>query len=217
MLTDQLYKEVYQFNDMPRAENLCNEIITYLLDLPRNGYMPSDVGARADLARMLWYDTADALDRSSHSLPTAEEKRSMIYNALVPTPTEEQAPHGYRLFMQPRIGETQTEQKTELRIFMGETYPVSDYRAKQAIEFQILCGMSLDTMAGGISRSYYMQLCLIRALNGVDIGGGSNTIHFNREFYHFSGSEYFNDGRFNVGYYLRMATEFNTSGEDTIR
>ena len=213
MIYDPIYEQTYAFNDFPRAENLTNEIMTYLLDLPRNGYMPSDEGPRADLARMLWYDSPDALDRSVCPLPTAEQKKTLIYNPKIVTPTTEQAPKGYRLFMQPRIGETQTEQKAELRIFMGETYPVSDYRAMQAIEFQILVGMSMDTMIGGISRSYYMQLCILRALNGVDVGGGSNTIHFNRNYYHFSGSEYFNDGRFNVGYYLRMATEFSVSGE----
>lgn len=213
MFTDPLYEQTYRFNDLPRAENLTNEIITYLLDMPKAGYTPADEGARADIARMLWYDTNDALDRSAHALPTAQEKKTLIYNPKIPTPTEKQAPKGYRIFLQPRIGETQTEQKTELRIFMGETYPVSDFRAMQAIEFQILCGMSLDTMQGGISRSYLMLLSIIRALNGVDIGAGSNTIHFNRDYYHFSGSEYFNDGRFNCGYYLRMATEFSVSGE----
>lgn len=211
MFTDPIYEMTYRFNDLPRAENLCNDIITYLLDLPRADYTPADEGARADIARMLWYDTADALDRSVNPLPTAEQKKSLIYNPKDPTPDIQKRPKGYRLFLQPRIGETQTEQKTELRVFMGETYPTSDYRAIQAIEFQILCGMSLDVMQGGISRSYNMLLSIIRALNGVDIGGGSNTIHFNRNFYHFSGSEYFNDGRFNCGYYLHMATEFSVA------
>lgn len=214
MFTDPIYEKTYRFNDMPNAENLTNEIATYLLDLPKAGYMPQDTGARADLIRMLYYDVPDALDRSAHELPTPQQKKTLIYNPKIPTPTATQAPQGYRIFFQPRIGETQTEQKTELRIFMGETYPVSDYRAIQAIEFQILCGMSLDTMQGGVSRSYLILLDIIRALNGVDIGSGSNTIHFNREYYHFSGSEYFNDGRFNVGYYLRMATEFSVSGEE---
>lgn len=214
MTFDPIYEEVYRFNDLPRAENLCNDIITYLLDLPRSNYTPQDKGARANIARLLWYDTPDALDRDAHDLPTAAQKKSLIYNAKIPTPTDKQAPKGYRIFLQPRIGETQTEQKTELRVFMGETYPVSDFRAMQAIEFQILCGMSLDAMIGNQSRSYLMVINLIRALNGKDIGGGSNTIRFNRDYYHFSGTEYFNDGRFNVGYYIHMATEFSVSGEE---
>lgn len=209
MFYDPIYDKVYNFNDMPNADTLCYDIITYLLDLPKAGYTPPDSGARADIARLLWYDEVDALDRDAHPLPTAAQKKSLIYNAKVPTPTAKQAPKGYRFFLQPRIGETQTEQKSEVRIFPGETYPVSDFTAKQAIEFQILCGMSLDTMQGGISRSYSLILNIIRALNGVDIGGGSNTIHFNRDFYHYCHTEYFNDGRFNVGYYLTMATEFS--------
>ena len=206
---DPTYETVYQFNNMPNADTFCYDILVYLLDFPKPGYMPSDDSVRADIGRLLWYDECDALDRIVHAPLSPVEKKTLIYNPKIPTPTLEQAPKGYRLFQQPRIGETQTEQKTELRVFPGELYPVSDYRALQAIEFQILCGMSLDTMAGGISRSYTLALDIIRALNGVDIGGGSNTIHYNRDFYHYCQMQYFNDGRFNVGYYLTMATEFS--------
>ena len=199
---------------MPKADTLCYDILTYLLDLPREGYTPPDNTPRADIARMLWYDEVDCLDRDEYPLPNLTQKLSMMYNPKIPTPTIEQAPKGYRLFLQPRIGEVQTEQKVEFRIFMGETYPVSDFRAIQAIEFQVLCGMSQDVLAGGISRSNKIVLDTIRALNGVDIGGGVNTIHFNREYYRYCRTEYFNDGKYNVGYYLTMATEFAV-GEPT--
>ena len=214
MFYDPIYDKVYNYNNFPNADSLIYDIIAYLLDLPKKGYEPQDTGARADLIRMLWYDDADCLDRSTHPLPTAKQKKSLIYNPKVPTPTEAQAPKGYRIFLQPRISESQVEQKVELRIFAGETYPTSDFRAVQALEFQILCGMSQDVLQNSISRSYKIVLDLIRALNGVDVGGGTNTIHFNREYYHYCRTQYFNDGRFNVGYYLTMATEFNTGDKE---
>lgn len=206
---DPIYEQIYPYNNMPHAETLCSDILVYLLDLPKPGYTPPDSGCRADIARMLWYDDPHALDRDAHSLPTEKEKKTLIYKANVPTPTLKQAPKGYRLFLQPRIGETQTEQKVELRVFPGETYPINSFTAKQAVEFQILVGMSMDVMDGGISRSYKLVLDIIRALNGVDIGGGVNTMRFDRDFYHYCRTQYFNDGRFNVGYYLTMATEFS--------
>ena len=207
---DPIYEQIYPFNNFPNADTLIHDIIAYLLDLPKKGYEPPDKGARADLIRMLWYDEEDCLDRTKHGLPTVEEKKSLIYNPKIPTPTTAKNPKGYRIFLQPRIGESQTEQKVELRIFAGETYPTSDFRSIQAIEFQILCGMSQDTLLNSVSRSYKIVLDLIRALNGVDVGGGTNTIHFNRDYYHYCRTQYFNDGRFNLGYYLTMATEFNT-------
>lgn len=211
---DPTYKQVYKFNNMPRADSFCYDILLYLMDIPRRGYEPPDDTPRSDIARMIFYDEVDCLDRSEYPLPTKAEKLSMFYKPKIPTPTVAQAPKGYRLFLQPRIGETQTEQKTELRVFPGELYPTSDYRAIQAIEFQILCGMSLDTLNSGVSRSYKLVLDIIRALNGVDIGGGTNTIHFSRDYYHYCRTEYFNDGRFNVGYYLTMATEFEVEREN---
>lgn len=203
-----MYEKVYNFNDFPNADSFIYQIIAYLLDLPRRDYEPSHEGARADLIRMLYYDDIDCLDAQTHPLPSAKEKKSLIYNPKVPTPTEQQAPKGYRIFLQPRIGEVQTEQKVELRVFPGEIQPLSDFRAIQAIEFQVLCGMSQDTLQNSISRSYKIVLDIIRALNGRDIGSGVNTIHFNRNYYRFCRTEYFNDGKFNVGYYLTMATEF---------
>ena len=209
---DPIFKQLYPFNGMPNAENYCYSILTYLLDLPKGNYTPKDEGARADLIRLLWYDTPDALSRTAHSLPTAKEKVSLIYKPDVPNPTAKQAPKGYRLFLQQRVTEAQLDQKAELRIFPSYTDPSSDFSAKQGIQFQILCGMSINPLTGGQSRAYSIALNLLRALNGVDFGGSINVLHFNRIFHRSCGIEPFTDARYNLGYNLFMATEFATEG-----
>ena len=213
---DPIYAKLYPFNNLPNAENYCYSILNYLLDLPKGSYTPTDEGPRADLIRLLWYDTPDALSRTAHSLPTAAEKTSLVYKPDVPNPSAEQAPQGYRLFLQQRISEAQLDQKTELRVFPSYVDPASDFSAKQVIQFQILCGMSINPLAGGQSRAYSIALNLIRALNGVDFGGSINVLHFNRIFHRSCGIEPFSDARYNLGYNLIMATEFATDGGEPV-
>lgn len=211
---DTIYKMLYPFNNLPGAEDYCYKILTYLLDLPREDHVPSDDGPRADLIRLLWYDEPDALSRTTHSLPTADEKLSLIYRPEIPNPSEKQSPQGYRLFLQQRISEAQLDQKTELRIFPSYCDPVDDYHTKQGIQFQILCGMSINPLMGGQQRAYCIALNLIRALNGVDFGGAIGVLHFSRQFYRSCTMEPFSDARYNLGYNLVMAAEFATNKGD---
>lgn len=213
---DPIFKKLYPYNNLPNAEHLCYNILTYLLDLPKEGYSPTDEGARADLARLLWYDTPDALSRTTHALPTPTQKLSMIYNPDVPNPSNTKAPQGYRLFLQQRVIEAQLDQKTELRIFPSYTDPTNDYFTKQGIQFQILCGMSINPLQGGMSRAYNIALCILRALNGVDIGCSTGVIHFSRQYFRSCTIEPFSDARYNLGYNLIMATEFSTSEGDAV-
>lgn len=213
---DPIFKKLFPYNIMPNAESFCYNILTYLLDLPKDDYTPSDEGARADLARLLWYDDPDALNRAKHLPPTPSEKVSMIYKPDIPTPTAVQAPQGYRLYLQQRVSEAQLDQKTELRVFPGYTDPTTDFTTKQGVHFQILCGMSINPLEGGMNRAYCIALCILRALNGVDIGCSTGVLHFSRQFYRSCSIEPFTDARYNLGYNLTMAAEFSASEGDAI-
>ncbi|MHC1722448.1 MAG: hypothetical protein AB9836_04485 [Aminipila sp.] len=205
------YEQVYASNNFSGADDLCYKISNYLLDLPRPGYVPKDEGVRAAWIRYLFYDGPNPLSKRL-TLPTREEKGSLIYNPKEPNPAIETHSKGYRIFQQSRKIEAQEEQNTQFRIFPGDLYPINEFTANQLINFQIVVGMSQESLVGGMNRSYQLALSTLRALNGVSIGGASAMWFRPRNNGVYTGCKMqpFSDGKFNVGIYLTMGVDIAT-------
>lgn len=159
------------------AETIPHKILTYLLDLPdKNGYEPIDDNTRprVRLMKYLWHDGANPL---SKSLPTPQEKKSLLFDGNNPAvDTEEMRkkhPKGYRLYGQQFFGEAQTEARSEIRCFTGRIFSQTPFDARIGLTFIILCNVNQDTTTktDAYSRCYDMEQCIIESLHGVDIAG----------------------------------------------
>lgn len=159
------------------AEELPKKLLLYLLDLPdASGYMPQDNNARprVRLSKYLWYDGARPL---TNSLPTAEEKRSMLFDGEQPVvdsaEMKKKHPKGYRLYAQRFDGQAQTEAQTTIRCFLGRVFAENPYKARIGVTFIITCNVNQETTTrtDAYSRAYDIEQCIIEALHGVNMTG----------------------------------------------
>ena len=171
------YEKVYSANTLYGAQDIPNQLIMYLLDLPdKNGYEPIDDNnrPRVRLIKYIYYDDANPL---ANPLPTPEQKLSLLYDGMNPDiNTEEDKkihPDRYRVYGQQYELQSPTEAKTMLRCFMAREIPRSGIKTVLGINFETIVHYSLEgNMSAGIySRLYAIHQCLVEAFNGINMTG----------------------------------------------
>lgn len=212
------------FNSLKGAENIPNQIIRYLLDLPdANGYEPVDDNSRprVRLIKYIYYDEHNPL---SKPLPTPEQKLSLLYDGMNPDintdEDKENHPKSYRIFGQQYELQSPIEAKTILRCFMAREIARSANKTILGLDFETIVWYSLDSnvKTAVYSRMYAIHQCLVEALNGVNIAG-IGTIAYSKmlhgdagySLYHTEGSALYSDTFFGIDW-----QETTTEDEITI-
>ena len=203
------------------AEKIPYQLLMYLLDLPdQNGYQPVDDNSRprVRLAKYLWYDGANPL---SQTLPTAVEKRSMLFDGNNPViDTDQQKalhPHGYRLYMQQFWEQAQKVAQTTLKCYIGRVIPTNSFSASIGIVFEILVnyGQETTTKTDAYAKAYNIEQCLLESLHGVNIAG-VGVVDFSRYAHGDNGSRAIYDEGRNVGRRIYMSIQWAESEQDPI-
>lgn len=198
------------------AEDIPYKILMYLLDLPdKNGYFPADdnTRARVRLIKYLCYDGANPL---GESLPTPQEKLSLIFDGTDPAINSDEDkknhPLGYRLYPQQYWGQSQLEAKTTVKCYIGRVIPTSAFTATIGLNFEVLCSVNIEgtTKTSAYSRAYDIEQCLIEALHGVNIAG-VGAISFSRASHIENGSRPIADEGSNVGREIRLSIDWAES------
>ena len=195
------YERVMEgYNLLRGIEEIPRKIITYLLDMPLEGYEPPDDNEypRCRLAKYLFHDGADALNQR---LPTPKEKLGLIYDPV--RPDQPPSGKGYRIYPQSYVGQSQTDAQTLLRVSMGRTIARDSFTSELSIVFTILCSVAYEPKAVGMSRSLAMEQAILEALNGVNMMG-VGTFYFDRQQHPDCGSHPIGDRGTNVGRSLIM-------------
>ena len=207
------YRKVADYTTFPDAETLLKKVVDYLLDLPMKGYAPpTDISTpRSRLIRLLYYDTPHPMNEP---LPTPQQKLSVLFDPESPDIPHD-AEKGYRIY--PMIYPIQAESmgRTSLKIFMSYAKPISDFRAEQAICFEVLTNTVYENNQASTSLSRTYQICIeiLRAMNGVNIDGVGG-FYFDRRLHAECGLEPIADRNQNVGYRLTMGVTFMGSQND---
>ncbi len=187
-------------------EEVPKQVIDYLLNLPLPGYEPPDNNdyPRTQLIKYLFYDDATPL---ANTLPTTKEKISIVYDAETPT-TPPLPQKGFRIYPQTYVSQSQTEQQTILRVYMGRIIPRGKL-TEVGINFDILSSLQYESNLKGmaVSRSFAIERCILGALNGVNMNG-IGSFYYDRNGHPDCGSYQISDERMNVGRRLTMAFTF---------
>ena len=201
------------------AEEIPHKLLIYLMDLPdAAGYEPVDDNERprVRLMKYLWHDGANPL---GEKLPTAQEKRSLLFDGNEPVLNEESLkirhPKGYRLYAQKYWGEAQTEAKSEIKCYLGRIFAQTPLDARIGVTFVITCNANQETTTktDAYSRAYDMEQCIIEALHGVNIAG-VGVVDFSRAAHADNGSRPVSDQSGTmVGRELKMSIQWAESGE----
>jgi len=199
------YKKVYDFFGMSNLDIVPAKIRDYLLCLPckecPNPILTNE-NPRVRLVKYLYYDDPNPLDKP---MPTVEQRKAIVFDPYAPTD-----PSGkrYRVFTQMAVNQAELEGSTILRIVMGKTIPYSTFSATIGVEFVILSQYTLEsnTRTTALSRTYSIELCILEALNGVNIDG-VGAFMFSRGVHPDCGSRMIYDEKMNVGRALVMAFE----------
>lgn len=199
------YQKVYDFFGMSDLDIVPAKLRDYLLCLPSKE-CPSPIltneNPRVRLVKYLYYDCPNPLDQR---MPSVEERKSIIYDPFNPTnPTEKR----YRVFTQMAVNQAELEGSTILRIVMGKTIPYTPFSASIGVEFVILSNYTLEsnTRTTALSRTYSIELCILEALNGVNIDG-VGAFMFSRGVHPDCGSRMIYDEKMNIGRAMTMAFE----------
>lgn len=153
-----------QFAEFPR------KICDYLIDAPQGKYTPIDDNSypRARMWKYLYHDGARPLDQS---LPTIQEKMSVVFNPEQPEnpPTDK----GYRLIPQQFIKPAQTEAQTRIYVYMGRTLANDDTQYIASVVFDVFTHYTYETntKSDAYSRTGAITAAIIEALNGVNMDG----------------------------------------------
>lgn len=197
------YERVQDYGSLPELEKVPKMVRDYLMDMPGPGYTPPDNNEsyRCCLMKYLYYDGENPL---AETLPTVEEKQSVVYNPNSPDkpPTEK----NYRIFTQQLVSQAQTHGVTTMRIYMGRVIPTDSQTAKASVVIDFLTNGDYDsnTKTIDLSRTYAMACLAQRALSGVNMGAGVGTFTFNRYEHADASIQPINDEITNVGYRLTM-------------
>lgn len=196
--------------DLSNTVDLPRKICDYLIDAPKNGYVPQDNNAfsRCRLWKYLYYDGARPLD---NPLPTIAEKMSVVFNPEKPTdpPTDK----GYRLIPQVFVKQEQEIAQTRIMCFIGRTVPSSDeFKISVAVRFLILTHYTYEanTKTEAYSRALAIEQAIIEAFHGVNMEG-IGTFYMSRGKHPDCGSEEIYDGNTNIGRKVTLALEIATT------
>ena len=199
------YEKVYDFFGMSDLDIVPMKLRDYLLCMP-SMECPDPIltneNPRVRLVKYLYYDTPNPLNER---MPTVEQRKSIVFDPFNPTnPTEKR----FRVFTQMAVNQAELEGSTILRIVMGKTIPYTPYSASIGVEFVILSNYTLEsnTRTTALSRTYSIELCILEALNGVNIDG-VGAFMFSRGVHPDCGSRMIYDEKMNVGRILTMAFE----------
>lgn len=196
------YERVQGYGTLPNLEDIPRQVRDYLMDMPSQGYTPPDDNDsfRCRLMKRLYHDGANPL---SMSLPTPEEKRSIVFDPAHPDtpPTEKR----YRIFTQQLVHQAQTHGVTTMRIYMGRVVPVDSYKARASISIEFLTNAAYDAnmKTTDLSRTFSMACDAQRALSGVNMSAGT-VFAFDRREHSDAAIIPINDETTNVGYRLTM-------------
>lgn len=200
------YKKVEDFWAGSEIENVPIKLRDYLMVFPTaNCPKPiiTNENPRARLVKYLYYDDSNPLD---NDMPTVEQRKSIIFNPFEPTnpPTEK----GYRMFTQMLINPSDYDGSTTLRIMMGRTIPRGSQNIMFSVRFLIMTNYDLEanTRSSAISRTFAMEMCIVEALNGVNMDG-VGTFMWDRNHHIDDESEMIYDMRLGVGRSLTMSFE----------
>lgn len=199
------YEKVYDFFGMSDLDIVPMKLRDYLLCMP-SMECPDPIltneNPRVRLVKYLYYDTPNPLNER---MPTVEQRKSIVFDPFNPTnPTDKR----FRVFTQMAVNQAELEGSTILRIVMGKTIPYTPYSASIGVEFVILSNYTLEsnTRTTALSRTYSIELCILEALNGVNIDG-VGAFMFSRGVHPDCGSRMIYDEKMNVGRILTMAFE----------
>ncbi len=216
------FKRVIQSNTLRGAEIIPYKILLYLMDLPdAAGYSPPDDNSypRCRLKKYLWYDAPNPL---AQPMPSAEQVRSMLFDADNPDiNTDEDKrkhPKGYRLFAQRMIGQSVLKAKTILKVYPGRILDTNDFRTIIGMQAEIWCDVNLiaNTRTTAYDRCFDIEQCLREALAGVDIAG-VGTIRFSRQDSSYNGSEVLYTDSTLSGRMLYFSTAWSEGGGGTVK
>lgn len=216
------YEKVYPgYSVYTGIEDIPRKILIYLLDLPdKNGYEPLDDNTRprVRLLKYLWNDGTNPL---GDSLPTPNEKLSLLFDPYHPVVSTgeltAQHPKGYRLYPQEYWGQSQTEAKTMLKVYMGRTKPISPARAELGITFEILSNVNFEanTKSAAYSRCYAIEQAILESLHGINMTG-VGSFNFDTASHPDNGSRPIADEGTNVGRLLHMSLTWMDGGLQTV-
>lgn len=159
------------------AETIPYKLLMYLLDLPdAQGYRPQDDNERPRVrfAKLVWYDGERPLDRT---LPTPEQKLSMLFDPDVPDINTDEAkakhPKGYRLLWQKVRGQSLLEAQTLVKCYIGRVFSPRPYHTTIGIRFDITTNVDLETntRTDRYQRCFDIEQSIREALAPIDMTG----------------------------------------------
>lgn len=199
------YEKVYDFFGESGLDAIPMKLRDYLLCMPSKE-CPEPIltndNPRVRFTKYLYYDDPMPLDRP---MPTVAERKAIVFDPYFPDqPTEKR----YRMFTQMAVNQAELEASTICRIVMGKTIPYTPFSATIGVEFVLLSNYATEsnTRTTALSRTYSMELCIIEALNGVNIDG-VGAFMFSRGVHTDCGSRMIYDEKMNVGRALTLAFE----------
>ena len=199
------YEKLYDYFGQSGLDIVPLKLRDYLLCMPSKECpepILTNENPRVRFVKYLYYDVPNPLDQP---MPTVAERKGIVFDPFAPTDPPQKR---YRMFTQMAVNQAELEASTICRIVMGKTIPYTPYSASIAVEFVLLSNYSLEanTRTTALSRTYSMELCLLEALNGVNIDGvGAFT--FARSVHSDCGSRLIYDEKMNVGRSVVMAFE----------
>lgn len=199
------YEKIYDFFGQSGLDIVPQKLRDYLLVMPSkecpNPILSND-NPRVRFVKYLYYDDAYPLDLP---MPSVEERKAIVFDPYKP---DQPTPKRYRMFTQMAVNQAELEGTTICRIVMGKTIPYNPFSSTIGVDFVLLSNYAHDsnTRTTALSRTYSMELCLIEALNGVNIDGvGAFT--FSRGVHPDCGSKLIYDEKMNVGRSVTLAFE----------
>lgn len=208
-------------NELRGVEYLPHKLMSYLLDMPDAlGYIPPDDNdyPRCRLAKYIWYDEANPL---SKPLPTAAEKRSMLFDPTRPDINTDELkaihPKGYRYLWQRMVGQSDLDANITLKCYISRLFEARKFETTIGITFEIWVNVNLETntRTSAYQRSLDIEQCLHEALDGVNIDG-VGTISFARAENTYNGSEYLWDSTTSVGRLVNCSMLWAEGGREDI-
>ena len=198
------------FYDLSQSVDIPRKICDYLIDAPKNGYVPKDDNnySRCRFWKYLYYDSANPL---SKKLPTIKQKMSVVFNP--DKPTDPPSDLGYRLIPQIYVKQAQEVAQTRVNVYMGRSVPSNDdYFLSVSVVFFIWSHYTyeLNTKQDEYSRTFALEQAIIEAFHGVNMDG-VGTFYFSKNKHPDCGSRPIFDGNTNVGRELTMALEIATT------
>lgn len=204
------------FYSLRGSTDLPKIITNYLMDAPDGVYTPKDDNAlpRCRLWKYLYYDDPNPLE---NALPTAAEKRSVLFNPHDPEkpPTDK----GYRLIPQLYVKEAQERAQNRLMFYLGRTLPgTDDLSVNLSVVFVYWEHYTheINTQSDDYSRAFAVEQALIEAFHGVNFDG-VGTFFFSKRKHPDCGSRAIFDGNTNVGREITMAIEIPTAIDNGIQ